>query len=186
MENLATRIEYSNMKSVDDILNNTPNTHIGYLSTPPLDSLRALLPIAQVVEYREVNIPIGGKHTYLTGLCLFAMPAGKGISGTIEELCKDHLFQESTRNPISQEQRDRIAERLRRDIQTGADSVLSPYSPEDDRAYLEIFDALGHPLSRDELEKLKPPIDMSPKLRRIDAWDVLPPNDFPGLKYVTN
>lgn len=144
---MATFVEY-----LDESNLFCPNlTPIGYLNMNPEKALRDLLPDFYVVNYQGVLIPSKSEFTNNNqGLRISSVANGIGLIGTIEMLNQSELFRSCKHEPYSTSQKKAIVEKIKSRLQPWQ-SNQEPLKPIEAEKYSLIFDALGYPMSIDEL-----------------------------------
>jgi hypothetical protein len=150
---MATLVEYLDESDVLKYLSVGPPdlTPIGYITPNPEQVLRDLLPNFHVVNYLGISIPSRNEHEdHNQGLKLSPVADGIGLVGTIGMLNQSVLFRACRHEPYSDEQRREIVEKMKSRIKPWQRHQEPLHHPEA-KKYALIFDALGYPMSVDEL-----------------------------------
>lgn len=157
---MATFVEYSEPDVLEGNLW-TPGvklTSIGYLRLSPEKALRELLPSFYVVDYLGITIPSRNKYSnYNQGLRISPVNDGIGLVGTIEMLSQNSLFQSCEHKPFSDVERSNIVKTMKSNIRPWMNR--EPLRHREAENYALIFDALGHPISLNELIEFTTPED---------------------------
>jgi len=148
---MATFVEYSDQSDIETFFSRAKLTPIGYITINPEQALRNLLPNFYVVDYLGISIPSRSEYAnYNQGLRLSPVADGIGLVGTIEMLNQSELFRSCRHEPYSDEQRKEIVEKMKSRISPIFEHQEPLHHPEA-KKYALIFDALGYPMSVDEL-----------------------------------
>jgi len=151
---MATLVEYLDQSDILKTISGNPDrTPIGYLTANPEQALRGLLPNFHVVDYLGISIPSRSEATnYNLGLRISPVPDGIGLIGTIEMLNQSDLFRSCKHEPFSDVQRKALVEKMKAGIKPWQRHQEPLHNPQAEK-YALIFDALGYPMSVDELIK---------------------------------
>lgn len=148
---MATFVEYSDQSNMQTWISGTKLIPIGYLTANPEQALRVLLPNFYVVDY--LGIPIPSRSEYANqnqGLRLSPITDEIGLVGTIKMLNKSNLFRSCKHAIFSDEQKREIVKKMKSRI-SPIFKHQEPLRHSKAEKYALIFDALGYPMSADEL-----------------------------------
>lgn len=131
---------------------------IGYLSVSPRDLFQVLATTNYFSGFKGIELPFGDKEG--AGLHVMALDEAAGISGSLDSIRSNLFFERTIRDePIkSAELLAKLEESIR------MHNINHDFVHRNLGNYMEIFDALGFPIEKDDFIKKYVPIIDVPEL----------------------